>query len=392
MRTPEEHFTAVRAALDPQGTVIVPLADARSRVLAASLIAEHPSPRFDNSQMDGYALSASHLRRAPASFPVGRTLAAGDDPELLYPAGIGEEVVPIMTGAKVPRETLAIVPVEDCRPAHFPEPGAMIDVPAVKLGQFIRRAGSDIPAGATLLSAGALLSPVAIAVLAGQNLTEVTVHERAKVVICTGGAEINDSGNAASTPDTNAPMLAALCAQAGIEVAAHVHTNDDPARLDTDLAEAVAVHSPTAIITSGGISAGKYEVVRQLLSDHGWFGHVDQQPGGPQGISHFHGVPVISLPGNPVSTLVSFRLFIAPTLGHAPAPMNARLTADAPGLPDREQFLRGRAETDKQGQRHAVPVGGAGSHLLVQALAADCLIHIPAGGLPAGDTVTTYPL
>ncbi|RSZ63755.1 molybdopterin molybdenumtransferase MoeA [Corynebacterium hylobatis] len=388
MRSPEEHLAAVRELVPARGVVTVPLIDTPGRTLARELTAAHPSPRFDNSQMDGFALSAVHLAQAPGEFTVGETLAAGTDPDALYPAGISAAIVPIMTGAKVPQGTAAVVPVEACDPPTFPAAGARIRVTVSPTpGQFIRPAGSDITAGQALLPAGTTLGPVAVGVLAGQNLPTVEVLEQARVLICTGGAEIGGTG-AADIPDANGPMLHALCQRAGIQVAARLHTDDDPARLRADLAAAVAEHRPTAIITSGGISAGKFEVVRRVLEAEGWFGHVDQQPGGPQGLARFDGVPVICLPGNPVSTLVSFRLFVAPVLGTAPAPLTLPLARDAAGLPDRDQFLRGRITT-----LGAEPVGGAGSHLLVQALAADCLIRIPApGGLLAGEHVEVHPL
>ncbi len=392
MRTPEDHLAAVRELFPSRPTVTVPLADALGRVLAADVSAAHPSPRFDNSQMDGYALSAAHVAATPAVFPVGPTLPAGVDPQVMLPDGIGEAVVPIMTGAKVPAGTAAIVPVEACRPGEFPDEGALVEVPEVPEGQFIRRAGSDVVAGQRLLGGGTLLNPVTVGVLAGQDLAQVDVLERATVIICTGGAEIGSGGRAA-IPDANGPMLAALCAQAGIDVATHVRTDDDPARLRSDLTAAVDRHSPTAIITSGGISHGKFEVVRQLLEVDGWFGHVAQQPGGPQGLSELRGVPVICLPGNPVSTLVSFRLFVAAVLGAAPAPVTARLVVDVRGLTDRDQFLRGRHAVDGAGVVTAAPVGGPGSHLLAQAATATCLIRVPAGThLSAGDAVTVYPL
>lgn len=387
MRSPEDHLAAVLQAVPARRVVPVPLADAPGRILAHDVVATYPSPRFDNSQMDGFTLSAWHVAQAPAEFRVGETLAAGSDPDALYPEGIGTRIVPIMTGAKVPRGAAAIVPVEACDPPAFPAPGTTIRVTSSPTsGQFIRAAGSDIPAGRTLLRAGAVLGPVAVGVLAGQGVTEVEVLERARVVICTGGAEIGGAG-AATIPDANGPMLEALCARAGIGVAARLHTDDDPARLSADLAQAVDTHAPTAVLTSGGISAGKFEVVRRVLSDSGWFGHVDQQPGGPQGLAFFHGVPVICLPGNPVSTLVSFLLFVAPVLGTVPATLTLPLTRDVPGLPTRDQFLRGKLTP--QG---AQPVGGPGSHLLAQALEADCLIRIPApGGLSAGDPVKVHP-
>lgn len=387
MRTPEDHAHAVAAVIPAREVVTVSLLDALGLPLAHPVAAVADSPRFDNSQMDGFALSAAHLAALPGRFPVGAEVAAGTDPDELHPEGLGAEVVPIMTGAKLPRRTAAVVPVEVCDPPLFVALGETIGVlDTVEPGQFLRPRGGDIRAGDPLLAAGTIVTPVAVGVLAGQDIATVEVHAPHRVLLCTGGAEVGSAG-AAGIPDSNGPMLQALCAAAGIEVAAHVRTDDDPEALREALAGGVEKHAPTAIITSGGISAGAHEVVRQVLGPGGWFGHVNQQPGGPQGLAEFHGVPVICLPGNPVSTLVSFRLFVAPALGIAPDPVAATLTTDCPGLPVKEQFLRGTLDAGR-----ATPVGGAGSHLLAQALPATCLIRIPAGGLPAGSTVTVHPL
>ena len=379
MRTPEDHAAAVAAVLPARGTDTVPLGAALGRVLAAPFHAVADSPLFDNSQMDGFALPSPG-----GTYEVGPTIAAGQDPDALYPEGLGGRAAPIMTGARLPHGTVAVVAVETCEPPEFLEPGTRLRTPPAPEGQFIRRAGVDVTAGQLLIDAPVPLTPLHLGVLAGQGVAEVEVLARAGVLLCTGGAEVG-VGGAAGIPDVNTPLLRALCERAGIDVRGVVRTDDDPEALARELEAGVDKHRPTAIITSGGISAGKFEVVRQVL-EGGWFGKVAQQPGGPQGISTFRGVPVISLPGNPISTLVSFRLFVAPLLGHAPPPVELPVAADAPGLPGRDQFLRGT-----HGAR-AVPLGGAGSHFLGQAADATCLIRIPAGGASAGDNVTVYPL
>lgn len=358
------------------------LIDACSLPLARPVRAAHDSPRFTNSQMDGYALAST----AAGEREVGATVAAGADPDAAYPGGIGELAVPVMTGAKLPRGTVAVVPVEACEPPEFPATGERVRVPESRDGQFIRPAGCDIAAGQELLAAGTRVTPAVVGALAAQGITEVEVERRARVLIVTGGAEVGRTGPA-SVPDANGPMLQALCARAGIEVAGHLRTDDDPVRLREALHAAVERHAPDAVITSGGISHGKYEVVRQAL-DGGWFGHVTQQPGGPQGLAAVAGVPVIALPGNPVSTLVSFRLFVAPALGHAPEPVRVPLATATTGLADKDQFLRGQL---RNGAAH--PAGAAGSHFLAQAAAATCLIRIPAGAqLAPGDLALVYPL
>ena len=378
MRTPETHAREVAAALPARQATSVPLTQAQDMVLAADIHAGFPSPRFDNSQMDGYALPQC----AAGTYPVGPTIAAGPEPAQVLNGPLAS-ACPIMTGAKVPDGTAAIVPIERCEPQEFLSPGGRITVPVTTPGQFIRRTGSDLEESALLAARGDKLTPVRLAALASQGIDEVEVYRPARILICTGGAEIGHGS--AAIPDANAPLLTAMARRAGIDVAGYITTDDDPQALERAFTEAIAQHRPDAIITSGGISAGKFEVVRQVLD--GWFGHVDQQPGGPQGIAAFRGTPVICLPGNPISTLVSFRLFVAPALGWAPQPFRIPLAAGIDGLPHKDQFRRGRVDS------HAHVLGGASSHLLAQAADATHLIRIPARQrLEAGEEAEVYPL
>lgn len=378
MRTPKTHAREVAAALPARQATTVPLTQAQDMVLAADIHAGFPSPRFDNSQMDGYALPQC----TAGIYPVGPTIAAGTEPAQVLDSPLSS-ACPIMTGAKVPEGTAAIVPIERCEPQEFLVPGERITVPETSPGQFIRRTGSDLEEGALLAARGDKLTPVRLAALASQGIDEVEVYRPARILICTGGAEIGHGS--AAIPDANAPLLTAMAGRAGIDVAGYITTDDDPQALERAFTEAIAQHHPDAIITSGGISAGKFEVVRQVLD--GWFGHVDQQPGGPQGIAVFRSTPVVCLPGNPISTLVSFRLFVAPALGWAPQPFRVRLAASIDGLPHKDQFRRGRVDS------HAHILGGASSHLLAQAADATHLIRIPADQrLEAGEEVEVYPL
>src|SRR5699024_10320025 len=174
----------------------------------------------------------------------------------------------------------------------------------------------------------------------------------------------------ATIPDANAPMLRAMAYAAGIGVVGQVSTNDDASALKSSLAAAIENLQPDVVVTSGGLSAGKFEVVRQVLesSDSGanapaaaWFGLVVQQPGGPQRCAVLNGVPIICLPGNPVSTLVSFRLFVAPVLGHVPPGSWAQLAKATTGVAGRDQFRRGRVEFCSDGSTVAHIIGWVGS-------------------------------
>ncbi|WP_312977817.1 molybdopterin molybdotransferase MoeA [Corynebacterium sp.] len=419
-RTPEGHLAAVRGLLGELPVEYAAPADAVGRRLAADVSAVEDSPRFDNSQMDGYALGDAHL--AGGTFPVGPTIPAGADPRDILTglaglaAGMGDRVIPVMTGARLPAGTAAVVPVEACEPSEFlgsddsdssdNSAPATVTVPAAPAGQFVRPRGSDIRAGAVLLPAGHRVNPRTVGVAAAQGITGLPVRRRARIVVCTGGDEIGSAGDipgAATIRDANGPMLEALCATHGIAVAGTVRTSDNPDAFRASLADAVDRARPDAVVTSGGISHGRFEVVRQVLQsgtgvETAWFGHVAQQPGGPQGLARFHGVPVVCLPGNPVSTAVSFRLFVAPVLGEVAETVAGRLTAPVQGMAGRDCFLRARAEVGTDDGVHGAvvtvtPVGGTGSHLLAQSAEADCLARIPAGeDLDRGAVVTVYPL
>lgn len=413
MTSPESHLKRIRQLISEfihRTTEKIPVEQALGRITATAVIAGFDSPRFNNSQMDGYAVPHAD----GGKFEVADTIAAGSPPGLLE-----GKAAPIMTGAAVPADTSAIIPVERTTPAEFLNAGGYVEVPAVDAGLFIREQGSDVAAGSVIIPTGTKISGAAVATLAAQSITHVEVMRPARVVICTGGAEIGSQdpastkdsrpdNSAATIPDANAPMLRVLAAQAGIDVVGHVSTNDDPQALASALSAAIADYKPDAVVTSGGISAGKFEVVRQVLEGAlavsgsskafpgetlTWFGHVDQQPGGPQGMAVYEGVPFICLPGNPVSTLVSFRLFVAPVLGQVPQDSWAQLAEDAAGIADRDQFRRGKIEFRADGTTLAHIIGGPGSHLISQAVEATHLIRIPAGAtLEAGDVVQVYEL
>lgn len=417
MRSPESHLEAVADLIPGYGCHLqrkddgipedfyeqVPLKDAVGRVTTFDVFASLPSPLFDNSQMDGYAVSLEQLGALPTHLSVGPTIAAGTDPRELYPQGITDKVAPVMTGSRLPDNAAAVIPVEKGQPDTFDKADHYgVLLPSTTEGTFIRREGSDVAVGTLLIERNTKLTPVHVAALTGQKIETVTVWRKARVLLCTGGAEIGGEGPA-SIPDVNGPLLVQLCEQSGIDPVACIHTNDDVEELRVNFERAIEQYQPDVIITSGGISHGRFEVIRSLLEgDSAWFGHVDQQPGGPQGLAVFNDVPVICLPGNPISTLVSFRLFISPLIGTAAAlndletigEINAVITEPVDGLPDhRDQFRRGTHRVNETGTVEASLVGGPSSHLLAQAVDADCLIRIPArASLKTGDLVTIYPL
>lgn len=414
-RSAQEHLTEIARVLEasmPVRTEEVPVLEAVGRILADDVVARVDSPPFPNSQMDGYGLRAGHL--GGGTFPVGPTIAAGADSEDIATHSDPEHVLPIMTGARVPEEIVAVVPVEKCTPQTFDEAEALnpaqVTVPETPSGQFVRAQGSDVSRGAIIAQAGTEIGPVLLAALLGQSIKTVSVTCTPRLLLITGGKEVTDEPGPASIPDSNGPMLQALAQPWGMHTVARLRTNDNLEELARDIEEALERFQPDLIVTSGGISHGRFEVIRQLLEPAGgWFGHVTQQPGGPQGLGTCAGVPVICLPGNPISTLVSFRRFVGPSVRHRVlSGVGARTVTDAidtedstailtepvTGLADnREQLRRGQHWVDGEGHVLARPLGGPGSHLLLQAIEATCLLVIPAHAqLEAGQAVNILQL
>ena len=429
-RTISEYTSDVQQILDPMlrrlraatpEAISVGDPELRGRVTATVTHTPTPLPPFDNSQMDGYAVCAADLRAAtiqqPVTLPVGRTTAAGDPVGRHLPGTAS----PIMTGAAIPRGADAVVPIERCDPSYFgalsrandPEPtGAVAFADPVEVGRFVRRAGEDAEAGAEILPADIRLTPARIGVLAAAGLSSVPVQPRVRVLLCSTGDELirsDATGEADSAlgldglpplgliHDANTPMLAAALRDAGALVTT-LRSGDHAAEFRDELLR----RAPECdlIITSGGISAGAFEVVREALAPLGIsFGSVAMQPGGPQGLGALEvsniEIPVICFPGNPVSALISAETFVLPLLRTAAGlPANRqreklRLAHDTDSPVDKHQVRRGRVGLDGR-----VSVSAPGSHLLSELAAADVLVQLPLGQdhFPENTLVDTWRL
>jgi molybdopterin molybdotransferase len=390
----DEHAAHIRSlVVVPERTEELALGDALGRMTATEVVSPVDLPLFRNSQMDGFAVRAADLSTGDTSLPiVGEVAARPGEPEALAPG----TTVRIMTGAVVPDGADAVVPVEDTTAT-----GDTVTIRRPRAaGEYVRDRGSDVRAGDLLLPAATRLAARHLAVLAAAGLPTVVVRERIRVVVVTTGAElVLPAAGLEPQPgqvyDANSVALQAAVRSSGGEVARVIHNdNDDVGRLRAALLDA-ADHADL-IVTSGGISMGEHEVVRDLLEPLGGrVGHVAMQPGGPQATGSFHGVPVVSFPGNPVSTQISFEVFLAPLLREAaglPAARRATrtLAADLRSMPGKRQFLRGRTVEGGRVEQ----VAGPGSHLVASLAASDVLIIVPEGTteLKAGDTVETIEL
>jgi molybdopterin molybdotransferase len=408
VRSVEEHRAAVAELLPAMPVEWVPVDRARGRVLGEALVAGIALPPFDNSAMDGYAVRAVDVAGAtddaPVTLPVAADIPAGRTDVPALEAGTAHR---IMTGAPVPAGADAIVQVEHTDGGH--DRVRVFRAPAA--GTSVRRAAEDVAAGAVVLRAGTVLKAPQIGVAAAVGAATLPVRRRPTVLVLSTGSELVAPG----TPlrpgqiyESNGTMLAAAVEDAGGVAELLRFVPDDVAHLHRVLDERLATGAVDLLITSGGISAGAYEVVKEGLADRGVaFVKVAMQPGGPQGVGRLvprteraggAGVGVVALPGNPVSSQVSFEVFVRPllrtALGH-PHPERPRVTAalaDAlTSTPGRRQFRRGVLDAVSGTVRE---VGGPPSHLLGALARADCFFVVPeeVTALPAGAPVEVWLL
>ncbi|MBY0290348.1 MAG: molybdopterin molybdotransferase MoeA [Mycobacteriaceae bacterium] len=406
MRSVEEHQRVVAGLIHRRTPITVALADSLGLVLADDVVAPLSLPVFDNSAMDGYAVVAEDISTAtaeqPVLLPVAEDIPAGRTDPLTLTSGTAHR---IMTGAPLPQGATAVVPVEATNAATDT---VEIRVSA-KPGQHIRRAGEDVTSGTTVLRAGQVVTPAAVGLAAALGLGELMVIPRQRVLVMSTGSELVPPG----TPlrpgqiyESNAVMLAAALREAGAEVVASPTTGDDVAAFR----DALTRHMRDAdlIITTGGVSAGAYEVVKDALGAGGpatlglggevEFVKVAMQPGMPQGSGVVNGTPIITLPGNPVSALVSFEVFLRAPVRSAmglPHPDRPRRTAvlieDLTSPRGKRQFRRGVFDS---AAGTVTSYGPPASHHLRWLASANCLLEIDEeiGELAGGSTVHIWDL
>ena len=387
MRTVEEHQAVVNALLPLLPEEEVPVAAAHGRVLARDVTATVPLPGFDNSAMDGYAARWAEVAGAPVRLPVAEDIPAGRTD--VFPLARGT-VHRIMTGAPLPPGADVVIPVE------LTDGGTDVveirDAPAA--GTHLRAAGEDITQGTVALEAGSPLGAAQLGLAAAVGLTNLPVRRKPRVLVLSTGSELVAPGRPllpGQIYESNSLLLVAAVEDAGGEARRlHFVPDDVDQFLDTIRAE---VATADLLVTSGGVSAGAYEVVKDAFRELGTveFAKVSMQPGGPQGAGTVEGVPVVTLPGNPVSAFVSFEVFVRPALRRAlgytfPDRLHvpARLTGALRSPAGRRQFLRGR-----YGGGQVSQVGGPGSHLVAHLARANCLVVVPEDvtELPAGAEV-----
>jgi molybdopterin molybdotransferase len=402
MRTVDEHLAAVLGQLGPLNDLEVHLLDAHGCVLAEDIVSSRALPGFDNSSMDGYAVRfadvASATSENPVTLPVIGDIAAGSGGIYTINTGLS---VRIMTGAPIPVGADCVIPVEwtdggvaRVRIDRAPQPA-----------QNVRRAGEDVTAGETVLTAGTSLGAPQIGLLAAVGRARVRVRPRPRVVIFSTGSELVDVGvepGPAQLNESNSYTLTAAVREAGAIAYRVGIVPDDPTKL-LSLIEDQLVRADL-VLTSGGVSAGAYDTVKEVLSRLGTveFAKVAMQPGMPQGFGTVgpDSTPIFTLPGNPVSAYVSFEVFVRPAirrmLGVHPIyrPLvRATLAQPITKTEGKRAYVRARIEVS-DGVYVVNPVGGMGSHLVADLALANAFIVVPehVSEVPVGATVSVMML
>ncbi len=403
MITVDEAFDRILSAFQPLPAVECDIVDAVDLVLASDIVAHEDIPPFQNSAMDGYAVRSSDLREASPESPVELNIVgvipAGTAPSLVVKLG---EAARIMTGAPIPDGADTVVRFEETD-----ELERRVDrSDASKIGihraahphENVRDRGEDIPRGAPILTRGRRLRPSDVGILATLNLSNVEVHRRPRVGVLATGDEVVDIGpelEAGQIRNSNSYTIAALARRAGADPVLLGIAGDHVEALRESLQ---TIDDLDMIVTSGGVSLGDYDMVKDVLAADGqidiW--QVRMKPGKPLAFGTIRGIPLLGLPGNPAAALVSFEQFGRPAirkmLGWTDVRMperRATLTESIKNTGRRRHFVHGTASV-RHGKVTVCSTGIRGAAMLSALIEANCFIIIPEteSMMPAGSDVT----
>ncbi|HLR93407.1 MAG TPA: gephyrin-like molybdotransferase Glp [Jiangellaceae bacterium] len=403
MKRVADHLSEILSAIEPLAQLDLQLLDADGCVLTEDVAAPWALPQFDNSAMDGYAVIADDVAGAspeePVDLPVVADIAAGD----LSISAIGPGICArIMTGAPVPRGADAIVPLEQTDRGTV---RVQITAPAAP-GAHVRREGEDVQADEVVLTTGTQLGAAQIGLLAAVGRDHAQVRPRPRVVVVSTGSELVEPGASVTRgqiTDSNSYMITAAAREAGA-IAYRVPPIADDRTSLTELIEDQLIRADL-VVTTGGVSAGAYDIVKEVLSELGTvsFDQIAMQPGKPQGFGTIgeDKTPIFTLPGNPGSAFVSFEVFVRPAirkmLGASRlhrASVKAVLQESMRSPDGRRQFGRAQLQTASDGTYLVTPLGGQGSHMLSDLAYANALVVVPehVTSVSAGQVVDTVVL
>lgn len=374
----------ILAAFSPLETEAIPLAAALGRVLAEDAVAQDQLPLFDNSAMDGYALRAADTQGATHEQPV-RLRITGEIPagRVLDHTLRAGEAARIFTGGAAPDGADAVIQQE----LVSVEDGVLMLEAPVAPETNVRRAGEDVARGALLLPRGSEIGSAELALLASAGVSPVQVSRRPRVAILATGDELVPVGvplEPGQIRESNSIYLTAAVTRAGAEAVSLGVARDDENDLRAKLASAQAAD---VIISSGGVSVGDYDLVKQILGEQGMvdFWRVRMRPGKPLAFGRLGDTPLIGLPGNPVSAAVTFELFARPAirrmLGAATVfRPKIEVTMDGSDIEqgDREHYVRARLRAE-DGVLHARPTGDQRSHIITSLRGASAYLIIGNG-------------
>lgn len=384
----QRHILDTVDVLEPEQT---PILEAIDRVLAESIVADRDIPPLTNSAMDGYAVRGEDVAQAPTHLEVVGEVAAGHLGQARVEPGLAMR---IMTGAPLPEGADTVVRFEDTRL----EDGVVV-LENYPTGKNVRAAGEDVKAGQEVLSPGRILRPQAIGMLAAVGRTTISVYRRPRVAILATGDEVvppDQEPGPAQIRDANSYTVAAqVLRYGGVPLLLDI-ARDQEELVRQGLRTAVEQEADF-IITSGGVSVGDFDLVKEVMAAEGemHFWSINMKPGRPLAFGVVGGVPLLGLPGNPVSAMISTKLFAQPALlkmqGHSKwefPRMRVRLVDPITRKDGRRHYLRVRLKATPEGLE-ATLTGDQGSGILNSLVQADALAIIPAQAdhLPAGSMV-----
>ncbi len=382
MKPLEEAQAQVLASVAQLPSGPTPLMEALGLVLAEPVVAGEDVPPFDNSAVDGYAVASADLGQPPCRLRVTEDVPAGSVAVGVVKAGTA---IKIMTGAPIPPGADAVVRVEDTRSDGT---DVIIDV-TVEPSTALRRSGGDVKEGETVFGPGTRLGPRHLGVLASLGVSHPSVVRRPTVAIFSTGDEVTDFAIDKLRPgqirDSNRPLLAGLLSTLGVTVVDGGIIGDDAGQLRRALVDSAATCD--AVATSGGVSMGDYDLVKQVLGELGgielW--RVAMQPAKPFAFGMIDGTPLFGLPGNPVSVFVAFEQFLRPALLKMMGSprlfrprVSGKLAESVDTDPEKTVFLRVNVELRGDDWIAALS-GGQSSNVLSATADADCFAVVPRG-------------